>query len=164
MYKQIILFLIILFGTVVLCFEFNVDANIMFTLSSSPIVGGRLYSVNGEITVFEQKDISVGIGGGVDFFVEDFLGEKYCFNVYSISSYIIPLEEKKMILKLSGSGGISFIGKNFENKGYFVRIRFDIFRRFGRLLVGFGGGLDQHSFENAYLFSFFVKINVGFGK
>lgn len=163
MRKHAVLFLVTFLGTIILCFEFNVDADIMFTLSSSPSVG-RFYSINGEFIFFELEDVSIGMGGGINFFMEDFPGERFCFDVYGMSSYIIPLEGENTILKLSGSGGMSFLGKDFENKGYFVRMEFDIFRRLGKFLIGLGGGLDQHGFEDSYLFSFFIKMNVGFGK
>ena len=157
-----LLILVIASGSFIFGFEFNVNASIMFTLSSSPTVE-RFYSINGEFTFFELADVSFGVGGGVNLFTRDFLGEKLCFDVYSMSSYVIPLE-KDTVLKLSGSGGMSFLGRNFENKGYFVRMEFDIFRRLGRFTIGLGGGLDQHGFENSHIFSFFMKINMGFGK
>ncbi|RKX50895.1 MAG: hypothetical protein DRP38_00385 [Thermotogae bacterium] len=163
MRKCAVLFFVALFGTIILCFEFNVDADIMFTLSSSPNMG-RFYSINGEFIFFELEDISMGVGGGINFFMKDFLGERFCFDVYGMSSYIIPLEEENTVLKLSGSGGMSFLGKDSENKGYFVRMEFDIFRRLRKFLIGLGGGLDQHGFEDSYLFSFFIKMNMGFGE
>ncbi len=163
MRKYQALLISLLFGSIIFCFEFNVDTSIMFTLSSSPSVG-RYYSINGEFIFFELEDVSLGAGGGVNIFPQEFLGEKFCFDLYGMSSYIIPLEKETTILRLSGLGGMSFLGKDFGQKGYFVRMEFNIFRKLDKFLIGLGGGLDQHGFEDSHIFSFFMKINMGFGK